>query len=85
MCVYTGRFVYVDCHLANKHVDIEVPQAVFSDTVFEAVVRISYNMQVKQVLVNGKKGTLNVGVVLILLEGFELAPPDCIRPRLKKR
>jgi len=36
-------------------VDIEVPQAVLPDTVFEAVVRIPYDMQVKQVLANGKK------------------------------
>ncbi|CAJ2628808.1 unnamed protein product [Trifolium pratense] len=37
-------------------------------------------MQVKQVLANGKKGALNVGAVLILPEGFELAPPDRISP-----
>ncbi|KAL2927195.1 Cytochrome f [Bienertia sinuspersici] len=72
----TGRIVCANCHLANKPVDIEVPQAVLPDTVFEAVVRIPYDMQLKQVLANGKKGGLNVGAVLILPEGFELAPPD---------
>ena len=36
----TGRIVCANCHLANKPVDIEVPQAVLPDTVFEAVVRI---------------------------------------------
>ncbi|KAJ6795726.1 cytochrome f [Iris pallida] len=41
-------------------------------------------MQLKQVLANGKKGSLNVGVVLILPEGFELAPPDRISPEVKK-
>ncbi|KAK9080976.1 hypothetical protein Scep_031009 [Stephania cephalantha] len=55
----TGRIVCANCHLANKPVDIEVPQAVLPDTVFEAVVRIPYDMQVKQVLANGKKGALN--------------------------
>ncbi|CAN1201798.1 Cytochrome f [Linum perenne] len=40
-------------------------------------------MQVKQVLANGKKGALNVGAVLILPEGFELAPPDRISPEMK--
>ncbi|WJX30162.1 hypothetical protein P8452_18730 [Trifolium repens] len=45
-----------NCHLANKPVDIEVPQAVLLDTVIEAVVRILYDVQVKQVLANGKKG-----------------------------
>ncbi|CAN1173575.1 Cytochrome f [Linum perenne] len=79
----TGRIVCANCHLANKPVDIEVPQAVLPDTVFEAVVRIPYDMQVKQVLANGKKGALNVGAVLILPEGFELAPPDRISPEMK--
>ncbi|KAI9176568.1 hypothetical protein LWI28_004420 [Acer negundo] len=51
----TGRIVCANCHLANKPVDIEVPQAILPDTVFEAVVRIPYDMQLKQVLANGKK------------------------------
>ncbi|XP_052117125.1 cytochrome f-like [Arachis duranensis] len=81
----TGRIVYANCHLANKPVDIEVPQTVLPDTVFEAVVRIPYDMQIKQVLANGKKGALNVGAVLILPEGFELAPPDRISPEIKEK
>ncbi|GKA62640.1 cytochrome f [Tanacetum coccineum] len=81
----TGRIVCANCHLANKPVDIEVPQAVLPDTVFEAVVRIPYDMQLKQVLANGKKGGLNVGAVLILPEGFELAPPDRISPEIKEK
>ncbi|MBA0738167.1 hypothetical protein Gogos_011567, partial [Gossypium gossypioides] len=32
--------------------DIEVPQAVLPVTVFEAIVRIPYDMQLKQVLAN---------------------------------
>nr|UXN84104.1 cytochrome f [Kadsura japonica]UXN84127.1 cytochrome f [Kadsura japonica]UXN84159.1 cytochrome f [Kadsura japonica] len=81
----TGRIVCANCHLANKPVDIEVPQAVLPDTVFEAVVRIPYDMQLKQVLANGKRGGLNVGAVLILPEGFELAPPDRISPEMKEK
>ncbi|KMZ69994.1 hypothetical protein ZOSMA_201G00250 [Zostera marina] len=42
-------------------------------------------MQLKQVLANGKKGGLNVGAVLILPEGFELAPPDRISPEMKEK
>jgi apocytochrome f len=45
----------VNCHLANNPVGIEVLQAVLLDTVFEVVVWIPYNMQLKQVLANGKK------------------------------
>ncbi|KAJ3667913.1 hypothetical protein LUZ60_018275 [Juncus effusus] len=81
----TGRIVCANCHLANKPVEIEVPQAVLPDTVFEAIVRIPYDMQFKQVLANGKKGGLNVGAVLILPEGFELAPIDRISPELKEK
>jgi apocytochrome f len=74
----TGRIVCANCHLAQKPVDIEVPQAVLPDTVFEAVVKIPYDQQIKQVLGTGKKGPLNVGAVLVLPEGFKLAPADRI-------
>nr|YP_009994311.1 apocytochrome f precursor [Cuscuta nitida]QNP08427.1 apocytochrome f precursor [Cuscuta nitida] len=81
----TGRIVCANCHLANKPVEIKVPQAVLPDTVFEAVVRIPYDMQLKQVFSNGKKGGLNVGAVLILPEGFELAPTDRLSPEMKEK
>ncbi|MBA0653892.1 hypothetical protein Goklo_020994 [Gossypium klotzschianum] len=42
-------------------------------------------MQLKQALAYGKKGALNVGVVLILPKGFELAPPDHISPEMKEK
>ena len=81
----TGRIVCANCHLAQKSVDIEVPQAVLPNTVFEAVVKIPYDTQIKQVLGNGKKGGLNVGAVLILPEGFEIAPADRIPAEMKER
>nr|QKN19228.1 cytochrome f [Eudorina cylindrica] len=80
-----GRIVCANCHLAQKPVEIEVPQAILPNTVFEAVIEIPYDKQVKQVLANGKKGDLNVGMVLILPEGFELAPPDRIPEEIKKK
>ena len=81
----TGRIVCANCHLAQKPVDIEVPSAVLPDTVFEAVVKIPYYQQVKQVLGNGKKGPLNVGAVLILPEGFQIAPPERISSELQEK
>ena len=39
----TGRIVCANCHLAKKPVDIEAPQSVLPDTVFEAVVKIPYD------------------------------------------
>ena len=80
-----GRIVCANCHLAQKPVEIEVPQAVLPNTVFEAVVKIPYDQQIKQVLGNGKKGPLNVGAVLILPEGFELAPKDRIPEEMKAK
>lgn len=80
-----GRIVCANCHLAQKPVEIEVPQAVLPDTVFEAVIKIPYDQQIKQVLSNGKKGDLNVGAVLILPDGFELAPPDRIPEEIKTK
>ncbi|TYH45286.1 hypothetical protein ES332_D11G254200v1 [Gossypium tomentosum] len=59
--------------------------SILPDTVFEAVVTIPYNMQLKQLLAYSKKGDLNVGVVLILPKGFELAPPDHISPEMKEK
>jgi apocytochrome f len=81
----TGRIVCANCHLAEKPVDIEVPQSILPNTVFEAVVKIPYDQQIQQVLGNGKKGPLNVGAVLVLPEGFKLAPADRIPEEMKTR
>ena len=80
-----GRLVCANCHLAQKPIEIEVPQAVLPDTVFEAVLKIPYDQQVTQVLGNGKKGGLNVGAVLMLPEGFSLAPADRIPAEMKEK
>ena len=80
-----GRLVCANCHLAQKSISIEVPQSVLPDTVFEAVVKIPYDQQVRQVLINGRKGKLNVGAVLILPQGFKLAPKDRISGELSKK
>ena len=44
----TGRIVCANCHLAQKPVEIEVPQAVLPDTVFETVVSIPYDTSVNK-------------------------------------
>ena len=80
----TGRIVCANCHLAQKPVEIEVPQGVLPDTVFGAEVQIPYDLSVKQVSGDGTKGPLNVGAVLILPEGFTLAPKDRLSEELKE-
>jgi len=80
----TGRIVCANCHLAQKPVEIEVPQGVLPDTVFGAEVQIPYDLSVKQVSGDGTKGPLNVGAILILPEGFTLAPKDRLSEELKE-
>merc|ERR1719478_674902 len=81
----TGRIVCANCHLAQKPVEIEVPQAVLPDTVFEAVVSIPYDTSVKQISAGGTKATLNIGSVLVLPEGFSLAPKDRLSDEIKEK
>lgn len=52
------HIVCVNYYLANKRMDIKVPQAVLPDIIFKVIVRIPYNLQLKQVLINGKKRSL---------------------------
>lgn len=81
----TGRIVCANCHLAQKPVEIEVPQAVLPDTVFEAIVNIPYDTSVKQVTASGAPGPLNVGAVLVLPEGFKLAPKERLSAEIKEK
>ncbi|WP_013320396.1 cytochrome f [Gloeothece verrucosa] len=81
----TGRIVCANCHLAQKPAEIEIPQSVLPDTVFEAVVKIPYDHSVQQVLGDGSKGGLNVGAVLMLPDGFKIAPPDRIPEELQEK
>jgi apocytochrome f len=80
----TGRIVCANCHLGAKPTEIEVPQAVLPDTVFKAVVKIPYDTNVQQVVATGEKGPLNVGAVLILPDGFKIAPEDRIPEEMKE-
>jgi apocytochrome f len=81
----TGRIVCANCHLAQKPTEIEIPQAVLPDSVFEAVVNIPYDLSAKQITATGTKGGLNVGAVLVLPEGFQLAPKDRISAEIKQK
>jgi|TARA_B110000208_G_scaffold177570_1_gene224862 apocytochrome f len=80
-----GRIACANCHLAQKSTGIESPAAVLPDTVFEAVVKIPYDVNKKQLLANGDRGPLNVGAVVILPEGFKLAPTTRIPSEIKAK
>jgi apocytochrome f len=80
----TGKIVCANCHLAKKTTQIEVPQAVMPDTVFKAVVKIPYDTAVQQVGADGSRTGLNVGAVVMLPDGFKLAPPERLSDELKE-
>jgi len=80
-----GRIVCANCHLAQKPIEIESPQAVLPNTVFETIIKIPYDIQSKQILGTGKFGSLNVGAVVILPEGFKLAPKEKISEEILKK
>jgi apocytochrome f len=80
----TGKIVCANCHLAKKATRVEVPQAVFPDTVFKAVVEIPYDTSVQQVSGDGSPTGLNVGAVVMLPDGFTLAPQDRLSDELKE-
>lgn len=81
----TGRIVCANCHLAQKNISIEAPKSILPNTVFEATVKIPYNLESKQILSNGTKGKLNIGAVLILPDGFKLAPANLISGKIKEK
>jgi apocytochrome f len=80
-----GRIACANCHLAQKPVEIETPQAVLPNTIFEAVVKIPYDLNNKQILGNGAKGGLNVGAVVILPDNFKLAPVTQLSKEIKEK
>ena len=54
----------------------EVPQAVGADSVFKAVVKIPYKDDLKEIGADGTDVPLQVGAVVMLPDGFKLAPQE---------
>jgi len=73
-----GRIACANCHLAEKSIEVEAPKAVLPNSVFETTVKIPYQKDAKQILGNGQLSGLNVGAVVILPEGFKLAPKNLL-------
>ena len=80
----TGKLVCANCHLARKSVQLEMPQAVFPDTVFKATVKVPYEKGILELAADGSQVPLQVGAVLMLPEGFHLAPEDRIPEAVKE-
>jgi apocytochrome f len=80
-----GKLACANCHLNEKAIEVEAPQAVLPNSVFEVEIKVPYDVTQKQLGANGKKTDLNVGGILILPNGFKLAPKNQIPEEIKAK
>jgi apocytochrome f len=80
-----GKLACANCHLNQKAIEIEAPQAVLPNSVFEVEIKVPYDTSQQQVGANGKKADLNVGGILILPKGFKLATKSQISETVKAK
>ena len=80
-----GKLACANCHLNQKAIEIEAPQAVLPNSVFEVAIKVPYDVNQQQIGANGKKADLNVGGILILPKGFKLAAKSQISAEVKAK
>jgi apocytochrome f len=80
-----GKLACANCHLNQKAIEIEAPQAVLPNSVFEVEVKVPYDTSRQQIGANGQKADLNVGGIVILPQGFKLAPKNQIPDEVKQK
>nr|YP_010208072.1 apocytochrome f [Pseudo-nitzschia americana]UBA15085.1 apocytochrome f [Pseudo-nitzschia americana] len=80
-----GKLACANCHLNQKAIEIEAPQAVLPNSVFEVEIKVPYDTSKQQIGANGQKADLNVGGILILPKGFKLASKNQISPEIKAK
>ena len=82
-----GKLACANCHLNQKAIEVEAPQSVLPNSVFEVEVKVPYDTSKQQIGANGKLADLNVGGIVILPNGFKLAPksqiPDAVKAKNK--
>ena len=80
-----GKLACANCHLNQKAIEVEAPQAVLPNSVFEIEIKVPYDVTRQQIGANGQKADLNVGGILILPKGFKLAPKNLISDEVKAK
>jgi apocytochrome f len=80
-----GKLACANCHLNQKAIEIEAPQAVLPKSVFEVAIKVPYDTTKQQIGANGKQTDLNVGGILILPKGFKLAAKNQIPQEIKEK
>jgi apocytochrome f len=78
-----GKLACANCHLNQKAIEIEAPQAILPNSVFEVEIKVPYDTTKKQLGANGKSADLNVGGILMLPNGFKLASKNQIPEEVK--
>ena len=78
-----GKLACANCHLNQKAIEVEAPQSVLPNSVFEVEIKVPYDTSKKQIGANGKEADLNVGGILILPNGFKLASKSQIPEAVK--
>jgi apocytochrome f len=53
-----GKLACANCHLNQKAIEIEAPQAVLPNSVFEVEIKVPYDVSKQQIGANGKKADL---------------------------
>jgi len=80
-----GKLACANCHLNQKAIEIEAPQAVLPNSVFEVELKLPYDLSKQQIGANGKKADLNIGGILILPKGFKLASSSQVPKEVKAK
>jgi apocytochrome f len=80
-----GKLACANCHLNQKAIEIEAPQAVLPNAVFEVAIKVPYDTAKQQIGANGKQADLNVGGILMLPKGFKLAAKNQIPQEIKEK
>jgi apocytochrome f len=80
-----GKLACANCHLNQKAIEVEAPQAVLPNSVFEVEIKVPYDTTRQQIGSNGKPADLNVGGILILPKGFKLAAKNEISAEIKAK
>ncbi len=80
-----GKLACANCHLNQKAIEIEAPQSVLPNSVFEVELKVPYDTTKQQIGANGKLADINVGGIVILPEGFKLASKSQIPEEVKAK
>jgi len=80
-----GKLACANCHLNQKAIEIEAPQGVLPNSVFEIELKVPYDVSRQQIGADGAAADLNVGGIVILPKGFKLASKSQISPEVKAK